>query len=105
MMQSELAMVRSVDPHPWAIAERKKTVRQALSSEWQSADEIAKQVRLTLQCTCRLLDSLARDGVVERDWNSWKDEKGRNRGNWLYKTPTEIQWSRYPKWLMMQVVE
>jgi hypothetical protein len=104
-MQSSLIVPRSVDPHQWAIAERKRTVKQALTSDWQTSTEIAGQVGLTLQSTCRLLDSLARDGSVERDWNSWKDEKGRFRGNWLYRKPTDFQWERYPKWLMMQAVE
>lgn len=79
---------------------RRTIVLAAVTEDWETAEDIASRARVSLQSASKLLDRLAKEGKVARDYDSWVDLRYRRRERSLYRVKTEINWlEAFPSWM------
>lgn len=78
---------------------RRQKVLAAVSVDWETAEDIAERAGVSLQSAAKQLDSLAHEGKVSRDHDTWVDERYRRRARWLYRVATDIDWAAIPAWM------
>lgn len=79
---------------------RRELVLAAVTEDWEPAEDIAERAGVSLQSASKLLDSLAREGKVARDFDQWLDQRHRKRSRSLYKVKVNIDWiATFPAWM------
>ena len=69
--------------------EQQHRLKEAISNQWQSAEELAQEADLTYHCAVKLLTPLINAGDVIVKSETWIDTRFRKRERWVYrKAPT-----------------